>query len=160
MKTSERLLRTCIFREIAKVPKVQFLSPKVQFFLLTIWKFQKFFVSLQRKRKGIFLSFNAASQRFKGLRPFKSSRAAFKRVPNLIQARRIQVQRRFCFQNDRSGCRIRPRLAPNCASWLTLNLTLTQSPSPCYGFHPFGGIRGGLQKSYGNQVQTLSRQPR
>ena len=46
MKTSERLLRTCIFREIAKVPKVQFLSPKVQFSLLTIWKFQKFFVSL------------------------------------------------------------------------------------------------------------------
>ncbi len=46
MKTGGRLLYTCIFREIAKVPKVQFLSPKVQFSLLTIWKFQKIFVSL------------------------------------------------------------------------------------------------------------------
>ena len=46
MKTGGRLLYTCIFREIAKIPKVQFLSPKVQFSLLTIWKFQKFFVSL------------------------------------------------------------------------------------------------------------------
>ena len=129
-------------RKHQKDPKVQFLSPKVQFSLLTVWKFQKFFVSLQRKRKGIFLSFNAAAQRFNGLRPFKaaelrskglrvlsplryeSGKAERKRVPNLIQARRIQVQRRFCFQNDRSGCRIRPRLAPNCASWLIITYYL------------------------------------
>ena len=30
---------------------MQFLSPKVQFFLLTIWKFQLFFVSLQCKKE-------------------------------------------------------------------------------------------------------------
>ena len=33
-------------------------------------------------------------------------------------------QRRFCFQNDRSGCRIRLRLAPNCASWLIITYNL------------------------------------
>ena len=45
---------------------------------------------------------------------------------------RIQVQRRFLLPNDRSGCRIRPRLAPNCASWLTFTLkpNTNQSPSP------------------------------
>ena len=38
-------------REHLKDSKVQFLSPKVQFFLLTIWKFQLFFVSLQCKKE-------------------------------------------------------------------------------------------------------------
>ena len=38
-------------REHQKDSKVQFLSPKVQFFLLTIWKFQLFFVSLQCKKE-------------------------------------------------------------------------------------------------------------
>ena len=50
---------------------------------------------------------------------------------------RIQVQRRFCFQNDRSGCRIRPRLAPNCASWLIITyyllpVTYYLLPITCY----------------------------
>jgi len=47
MKTGGRLLHSSIFREIAKDTKVQFLSLKVLFFVLTIWKFQKFFVTLQ-----------------------------------------------------------------------------------------------------------------
>jgi len=36
-------------RKHQKDPKVQFLSPKVQFSLLTIWKFQVFFVTLQKQ---------------------------------------------------------------------------------------------------------------
>ena len=39
-----------------------------------------------------------------------------------VLAKKMFRQRRFCFQNDRSGCRIRPRLAPNCASWLIYHL--------------------------------------
>ena len=37
-------------RKHQKDPKVHFLYPKVLFFVLTIWKFQDFFVSLQCKR--------------------------------------------------------------------------------------------------------------
>jgi len=39
---------------------VQFLSPKVQFFLLTIWKFQDFFVTLQNNG-GVFASVGCGS---------------------------------------------------------------------------------------------------
>ena len=112
---------------------MQFLSPKVQFSLLTVWKFQFFFVSLQRKRKGIFLSFNAAAQRFKGLRPFKaaelrskglrvlsplryeSGKAERKRVPNLIQARRMSGSDVFASKmtgQDAESARASLRIAP------------------------------------------------